>query len=320
MRKIGVVGVGAIGGWVAARLALAGHAVACLARAETLTRLRGDGLTLVTPEAGASVVRVTADDDAARLGVQDVVVIAVKGASLLAAAESMQPMIGPDTLLLPMMNGVPWWFLLQSPPLASLDPEGLLDRLLPFPQVLGSVVHATCTSPEPGVIHANRVDKLVVGEPAAAASARVDTLVTLLDEAGLRAVATNDVRADIWYKLWGNMTMNPISALTRGTTADILDDELVAALTLAVMKEAATIGARIGCEIHERGEARMAVTRKLGAFRTSMLQDMEAGKPLELEALLGAPREIARRHGIPTPYADALHGLVRLAAARRKSP
>lgn len=310
--KVGIVGVGAIGGWVAAHLARAGHDVACLARGKTLESLRARGLVLV--DGGErTAIAVKASASAAELGPQDVVVVAVKAPSLGSAAADARPLVASHTTIVPMMNGVPWWFVLE-PRLETLDPDGAIAAAFPAAQIVGSVVHAACTSPEPGLVEVKRTDRLLFGEPDGASSPRVVELASAMEAAGLPAVVSPRIRQEIWYKLWGNMTMNPISAVARATCDRILDDELVAAFALRVMAEAAAVGDAIGCRVEETGEARNAVTRKLGAFRTSMLQDIEAGRPLELAAMLGAPREIARRHGIATPNMDALHGLARLTA------
>lgn len=312
--RIGVIGVGAIGGWIGARLAGAGHSLSCVARGETRAaiaahglRLDADGVTTAWP--------VAVSDDATALGVQDLVVIAVKGPALAAAAEAAQPLIGPDTLILPTLNGVPWWLLgADAPPLDAVDPGGRIAALLPIERVIGCVVHATSIGVAPGHVALKRADRLLVGEPLGGGSARIDDLVATLGAAGLPAEARPDIRRDIWYKLLGNMTMNPISALTRAETGPILDDPLVARFAIAVMAEARAIGARIGCTIDETPEMRMATTRKLGSFPTSMLQDVAAGRTLELDALLAAPVEIGRRLGEPVAAMEALLGLTRLFA------
>jgi len=188
---------------------------------------------------------------------------------------------------------------------------------MPPERVLGSVVHAACSVQTPGCsVHKNG-NGLIVGEPVGGSSARLDAVVGALRGASFDVTVSPQIQKDIWYKLWGNMTMNPISALTAATCDLILDDPLVSDFILRVMAEAAAIGARIGCPIAESGADRMAVTRKLGAFKTSMLQDAEAGRSLEIDALVAAPREIGRIVGIETPNMDALHGLVRLFARGR---
>jgi 2-dehydropantoate 2-reductase len=312
--NVGIIGAGAIGGWIAARLSLAGNQVAVLARGETLRALQG-GLTIVDHGA-TELAPVHASDDPVRLGQQDLLVIAVKAPALAEVVQQAGPMIGQDTLILPMLNGVPWWFL-GGESLDSVDPEGRIAASLPHDQLIGCVVHAACRRIAPSAVEVVHADKLIIGEPAGGASKRVARLFALLDDAGLGPDVTNNVRRAIWYKLWGNMTMNPLSALTLATADRLLADEGLKPFILACMAEAAEIGAEIDCPISESGEDRMAVTARLGAFKTSMLQDVEAGRAIELEALVGAPREIARRVGIATPNIDLLYAMTRLMAESR---
>jgi 2-dehydropantoate 2-reductase len=220
------------------------------------------------------------------------------------------------------MNGVPWWFCngvpgVGSEPLASVDPGGATAAALPLAQVVGCVVHISCLSPQPGMAEHRMGQGLIVGEPRGGASARVDALAGLLRDAGFDATASADVRRDIWYKLWGNLTMNPVTAITGATVDRVLDDPLVRNFCSSAMREASAVGARIGCPIEQSPEDRHAVTRRLGAFKSSMLQDVEAGRPIELDAIVTAGHEIARRVGEPTPTIDALLGLTRLFARTR---
>ena len=328
--KIAVVGVGAVGGLMAARLALAGHEVSALARGATLATVRDRGLRLRV--AGQEqVVPLRASDHARDLGEQDLVVIAVKGTTLADVAQTLHPLMGPQTMVMPAMNGVPWWFL-QTPPtadrlaapdrrIASIDPDGRIEAALPLARVLGCVVHLTCSSPEPGVVQHGFGERLIVGEPAGepagGPSARAAAVCAALAEAGFKAEASADIRNDVWYKLWGNMTMNPLSALTGATTAGMLDDPLVRGYILRTMAEAAEVGAQLGCPIAQSGEERMALTRQLGAFKTSMLQDALAGRALELDALVSAVHEIGLRFGVSMPNIGALLGLTRLMARER---
>ena len=287
-----------------------------LARGATLEAIRSYGLRLREADRQiASNVRASAD--ATDLGMADVLVVAVKGPSLAAAARAARPMLGNDTLILPMLNGIPWWFLdgqgeLAQPPLQAVDPDGSIAANLPIRNVIGCVVHAACSTPEPGVSVLTMGDKLIVGEPTGSRSARSMHLASILRDAGLNIEVSAAVRQAVWYKLWGNMTMNPISALTGATCDRILDDPLLEAFVLAIMSEAATIGERIGCPITQSGVERNRVTRRLGAFKTSMLQDVEADRAIELDIQLSAPREIAQRLGLPTPCMDALLGLARV--------
>ena len=236
------------------------------------------------------------------------------------AATQITPLLGPDTIVIAAMNGVPWWFFespgvpLSGVRLASIDPAGALARAFPLQQIIGCVVHLSSYCPEPGIVQLAFGNGLIFGEPAGGPSERVTALVALFSKAGFDARASDAIRTDIWYKLWGNMTMNPVSAITGATCDKILDDPLVAGFCLAAMQEAADIGAAIGCPIAQSGADRMAVTRKLGAFKTSMLQDAEVGKMLEIDTLVTVMHEIGALTGVATPSIDALLGLVRLYA------
>ncbi len=318
--KVGVVGLGAVGGLIAARLARAGHEVSALARGATLARVREHGLR-VESASGSFTMPLAVSDDARMLGPQELVVIALKAPALEGASASIAALMSPSTILLPAMNGVPWWFLPaalpEQTPLESVDPGGRLLARLPLERVLGCVVHLACSTPEPGVVHHGFGERLIVGEPLGGLSDRVQAVCAALAGAGFKAEPSADVRRDTWYKLWGNMTMNPVSALT-GETADvILADPLVQAFMLRGMAEAAAIGARIGCAIGQSGEERMQLARDLGAFRTSMLQDADAGRAIELDAIVASVHEIGQRLGLDTPDIAALLGLTRLMARRR---
>lgn len=316
--KICIVGAGAIGGWLGTRLACSGpEPVAALARGDTLAALRQHGWRL--DEAGRRwQAPAQAESDAAALGPQDLVVLALKAQALPALAPTLAPLLTPATVLLPAMNGVPWWFFHGRPevgePLDSVDPGGQVARHLPPPQVLGAVVHASVRGTAPGLATHVMGRGLIVGEPAGGGSARLDAVVARLRTAGLEVTASADVRRDAWYKLWGNLTMNPVSAITGATIDRILADTLVRDFCSAAMVEAAEIGGRIGCPIDQNPDDRHAITAKLGAFRTSMLQDVDAGRPIELDPIVGVVHELGQRLGVPTPHVDALLGLTRLFA------
>jgi 2-dehydropantoate 2-reductase len=309
--KIAVVGAGAIGGWIAARLALAGLDVSVLARGDTLQAIDTEGLRL-TDNGETRCVAVAASDDAELLGVHDIVIIAVKGPALIEVASTLQPLIGPDTFVIPMLNGVPWWFTQE--PLRSVDPDGDIAATLPFAQVIGCVVHASCRREAPNHVQVVHAEKLILGEPVGKTSERVARLCALFQTEGIRCEQSDNIRRAIWYKLWDNATINPLSALTRSTADQLLDDEAVRAFMAEAMDELAAVGAAIGCPIGESSDDRMAVTARLGAFKSSMLQDVEAGRPIELEALLGAPREIARQTDVATPQLDRIYAMTRLMA------
>jgi 2-dehydropantoate 2-reductase len=314
--KVAIVGAGAIGCWIGGRFAAAGHEVSVLARGGTLEALRTSGLRLT--EAGETQSwPARASDAASDLGPQDLVVVAVKAPALAQVAPSVAGLIGEETVVVPAMNGIPWWFAeglgpAEAATRAVVDPDGAIGAAIPHRHVVGCVVHASVATAGPGHARHNMGNGIILGEPQGGTSERLGRLRDAFGQAGFDATAAAAVRQDIWYKLWGNMTMNPVSAITGATADRILDDADIRSLLLAVMAEAAETGARIGCPIDEPGEARIEVTRKLGAFRTSMLQDADAGRPIELDALVGAPRAIAAAVGVPTPYTDVLHGLTRL--------
>jgi len=319
--KVGIVGAGAIGCWLGARLAAAGHDVAVFARGDTLAALREHGLQL-TEDGETRAFPVQADDDASRLGHQDLVIVAVKAPAMQAIAPAVGAMTGEETIVLPAMNGVPWWFAdglgaAERGARSVVDPDGSIRGHIPSAAVVGCVVHASASLIAPGHARRNMSDVLLLGEPGGGSSERVGKLVATFEGAGLASRSSAAIRQDIWYKLWGNMTMNPVSAITGATADRIIDDPDVRALLMAIMVEAATVGGLIGCPIDEPGENRIAITRKLGAFRTSMLQDVDAGRPIELDALLGAPRAIAAALDVPTPNMNMLYGLTRVFAQTR---
>lgn len=317
--KVCIYGAGAIGGWIGVKLARAGSAVSVVARGATLDALQLHGLRL---ESGGEVTTapVRAGASPAELGVQDLVVVAVKAPAMAEVARAIGPLLGPHTVVLTAMNGVPWWFFegfggrFAGTRLKAVDPDGAIARAVPGQHIIGSVVHASCSLNSPGFVKQHFGNKLIVGEPSGKKTQRALDLVALLEKAGFETVLSEQIQKDAWYKLWGNMTVNPVSAFTGSTTDLILDDELVRGFISSVMLEAREIGARVGIPIEQTPEDRHQVTRKLGAFKTSMLQDVEAGKPVELDALVTVVKELGELTGVPTPFTDALLGLARLHA------
>ena len=323
MKKITIVGMGAVGGVFAAYLGKLDHAkvqLSAIARGDTLHKLRAHGLTWVDANDNTHTTHLTATDNPTELGVQDLVIVSVKGPSLQAVAPTISALLGPHTVVLVAMNGVPWWFFdgLQGEcaglQLNAVDPGGVTAQHIPTSHVLGCVVHLSAQSPTPGTIEKIKGDHLVMGEPNGVISDRVNEVATLLTHCGFDIKVSAHIQQDIWFKLWGNMTMNPVSALTRAPCDQILDDPLVKDFCSAVMREAQVIGNRIGCVIEQDPEARHRVTRSLGSFKTSMLQDVEAGKPIELDALVGVVQEIGQHLHVETPNINALLGLTRLMA------
>jgi len=322
IKNVCIYGAGAIGGWIGARLAQAGCRVNVVARGATLQALQQHGLRL-QQGGGITSVKVQASADPATFGVQDLVIIAVKAPALADVAKAISPLIGPDTLVLTAMNGVPWWFLdgfggeHAGKRLSSVDADGSIARAIPSRQVIGCVVHASCSLNSPGFVKNHFGNKLIIGEPSGEKTARVQALAALLEKAGHEVALSEQIQKDTWYKLWGNMTVNPVSAFTGATTDMILGDPLVRGFISSVMLEAKEIGARIGIPIDQQPEDRHAVTLKLGAFKTSMLQDVEAGKAVELDALVTVVKELGELTQVPTPFTDALLGLSRLHAQVR---
>ena len=326
--KVCIYGAGAIGGWIGVHLAQTGHEVSVVARGATLEALQKNGLQCVQSQ--ASDARIKADvkvsANPADLGPQDLVIVAVKAPAMADVAKGIAPLLGANTMVMTAMNGVPWWFFqgfggsLQGTTLNTIDPEGRIAKAIPAHHVVGCVVHASCSLDAPGVVRHHFGQGLILGEPAAQngqVSARVQQLVTDLQTAGFNASASAQIQKDVWYKLWGNMTVNPISAITGATTDLILKDDLVRNFVSQVMLEAKAIGDKIGIPIAQTPEDRHAVTMKLGAFKTSMLQDVEAGKTVELDALVSGVRELGQLTQVATPYTDALLGLSRLHASVR---
>ncbi|MEY4752033.1 MAG: hypothetical protein RIQ60_4247 [Pseudomonadota bacterium] len=325
--KICIVGVGAIGGYLGTRLTVAGSAQVCaLARGATLAALNEQGWRAQVGDRLLQAPAVASDQPAA-LGVQDLLIIAVKATALSELAPQLSPLIGPDTVLLPAMNGVPWWFTQgvaeladargQWLPLHSVDPGGRIAAALPAEQVLGCVVHMSCSTSAPGLVQHKMGAGLIVGEPVGGLSERVERVAGLLRQAGFDVTASARVREDIWYKLWGNLTMNPLSAFTGATIDRLLADPQVRDYCSAAMLEAQAIGARVGCPIAQTPEDRHAITARLGAFKSSMLQDVEAGRAIELDAIVGAVHELGQRVGVATPHISALLGLTRVFAQQR---
>ncbi len=321
--RICVVGAGAIGGVIAARLAAAGETdVSVLARGATLAAIRERGLRVSSAgpaSTGETVTaQVTASDDAAELGPQDFVVVAVKAQSMAGVAASLGGLLGPRTAVLSTLNGVPWWFLdgfggpAAGRHLDSVDPGGFIASVLPASRVIGGTVHLSASSPAPGEVSWRSGNGLIIGELDGSPSPRLDALASVLRAGGFDVTLSERIRDDVWYKLWGNLTLNPICALTGATTGPALDDDLVRDFISRAMLEARAIGERVGCPITQSPQDRHAVTRKLGDFVPSMLQDARAGRPLELDALTGAVRELGDLVGVPTPNVDAIHGLTRL--------
>lgn len=326
--KICIVGLGAIGGSLAgglgSRLTPGRIRLCALARGATLAAVRRDGLQLHKAQSVLSVP-LLASDQTPELGLQDLVIVTVKGPALASVAPAIAALCGPNTVVLSAMNGVPWWFFdgLPGPceglSLRSVDADGGIAHWIPSQRVIGCVVHGTSQAPAPGHVQPAGPLRLIIGRPtgARAEDSALKAVQSVLADAGFEVSLSARIQQDVWFKLWGNLTMNPVSALTGATGDRILDDPLVRAFCSAVMLEANAIGTAFGIPIHSSPEERHALTRKLGSFKTSMLQDAQAGRALELDSVVGAVREIGQHLGLATPNIDALLGLTRLMAQQR---
>ena len=319
--KVCVYGLGAVGGLLAARLGLGGADVSAVTRGRALAAVRERGLVLTETSGEVRTAAVRAVEEPAELGPQDVVILAVKATALPEVAPHIAPLLHRETVLLPAMNGLPWWFfhgLDHDVRLEATDPagpHGRVSELLPVERVLGCVLYLSASVPAPGGVRHGAGEGIVVGEPTGGAdSARLSAVVELLRTGGFSVEVSERIQRDVWFKLWGNMTMNPLSAITGATLDRLVDEPGVRAFATACMREAAEVGTRIGLPLPGDPEERHAVSRRLGAHKTSMLQDSEAGRPLELDALIGSVAELARATRVHTPHIDTLVGMARLFA------
>ena len=315
--KICVYGAGAIGGLMAAWLARAGHDVSIVARGAQLEAIRRVGLRVRSKD-GTEYFRVRAEADPVKLGAQDYVLVTVKAQSLTDVAHTIAPLLGKDTSVVTAMNGVPWWFFhgmkRRDAHLESLDPGGKLARAIPTERVVGCVIHLAASTPEPGLISHNMGTKLILGEPGGENTSRTKRIADALAAAGFEIVVTNAIEKEFWIKLLGNVSFNPVSALTVSTADRLIQSPEVKAYMVEIMREVLAIGRAVGVDAAIDPEARIDMARALGPFKTSMLQDLEAGKRLEIDGLLAGTLEIARKAGIRAPYTESLFGLIRARA------
>ncbi len=313
--KVCIYGAGAIGGLLGAKLAAAGEDVTLIARGPHLAAMRANGLTLVSD--GAEIVaRPFATEDPAEAGPQDAIIIALKAPGVPAIAERLRPMLGPDTMVVTAMNGVPWWYFhgLDGPwrdrRIACLDPEGKLEQAIETKRVIGCDVYPPAEIAAPGVIHHQYGNRFMLGEPDGSKSDRIQALSRTLAKAGFKAPVRPRIRDDIWIKLWGNLSFNPVSVLTLGTLARIAGDAGTRAVIRRMMAEAETVGRALGVDFAVDIETRIGWAADVGEHRTSMLQDLEQGRAMEIDALLGAVVEMGDLVGIDTPILDVILALV----------
>jgi len=311
-----VVGAGAIGAWMADALDRAGWRVSVLARGATLAALHERGLRLERD--GRERLSHPRAGSASELGLHDYVFLTVKAQALPELAPTLSPLIGPNTVMVSGTNGIPWWFfhdfggLLANHTLRSVDPAGTQERTFPRDRVLGSVVHASARVAAPAHVQVVAAERVLVGEPSGADTGRLQEVVTGLRDGGINAEVSRRIRHDVWAKLLGNMSMNPLSALTRCGTATMLGSVEVRDLCVRMMQEMQLCAGQLGLSLGITPQERIAITQRLGDFRTSMLADLDAGRALELEPQLGAVVEIADRLEIPAPFMHAILGLARL--------
>jgi 2-dehydropantoate 2-reductase len=317
--KICIYGAGAVGGVMAGWLAQAGHEVSVVARGANLTAIRAHGLR-VRSQGAVKATPVRADSDPARLGAQDFVIVAVKGQSLPEVARGIGPLIGAETSIVTAMNGVPWWFFDRLKfgggklRLETLDPGGTLSHAMPTERIVGCVVHFAASTPEAGLVSHNMGNRLILGEPGGRNGERTGRIAEALAQAGFECVRSDFIEKDFWVKLLGNVSFNPVSALTLASAERLIADAEVKDYMVAIMREVLAIGRAVGVDAAIDPEDRIDMARHLGKFKTSMLQDMEAGKPLEIDGLLTGTLEVARKAGVAAPFTQSLSGLARLRA------
>ncbi len=313
--KICIYGAGAIGGLLGAELARAGEEVTLIARGPHLAAIRANGLTLRI-DGAEHTVRVAATDKPAEAGPQDVVIVTVKAHGVAPIAEAMQPLLGPDTAVVTAMNGIPWWYFHKLPGaheghrLQCLDPDGRLERLIPGERVIGCVVYPAAEVVAPGIIQHAYGNRFMLGEPDGGKSPRATKLAEAMTGAGFKAPVRPRIRDDIWVKLWGNLSFNPVSALTHATLEDIAGDPGTRAVIRRMMVEGQAVGEALGVKFGVDVDTRIGWAADVGAHKTSMLQDLEIGRPMEIDALVTAVAEMGDLAGIDTPTIDMILALV----------
>ncbi|MDB9357019.1 2-dehydropantoate 2-reductase [Nodularia spumigena CS-587/03] len=317
--KICIVGAGAIGGYLGAKLALAGEEVTFIARGQHLEAIQNRGLEVIMADGSSHVVHPSlATSDINDAGTQDVVILAVKAQSLAAIASALSSLYNPDTMVVTAQNGIPWWYFYkhggeyEGKKIHAVDPEGIIAANIDIDRIIGCVIYSAVELHSPGVIHHIEGDRFSLGEIDNSKTERIQKLAGSCKKAGLKAPVRSDIRSELWLKLWGNLAFNPISALTRATLEQICQYSLTRELARQMMIEAQTIGEKLGIKFGISLEQRINGTEKVGAHKTSMLQDIEAGRSTEVEAILGAVIELGKLTHIPTPYMDTVYANVKL--------
>ena len=319
--KIAVIGAGAIGGLVGAKLALAGEDVTFIVRGKNLDAIATNGFKLIGADGHEQIaLNAKATDRYDQAGPQDVVILAMKAHQVEAVADEVPKLFGPETVVVTMQNGIPFWYFhdhggaLAGTPVRSVDPSGRVAAKIPAERVIGCVVYPASELIAPGVVKHIEGDRFPVGELDGSSSERVNRVSAALSAAGFKAPVLDNIRAEIWLKLWGNLTFNPISSLAHSTLVDICQYPLSRELAAAMMREAQAVAHKLGIEFRVTLDKRIAGAEKVGKHKTSMLQDVEAGRAPEIDALVGAVVELARLTDTPTPHIDTVYALVKLLA------
>jgi 2-dehydropantoate 2-reductase len=319
--KYAIVGAGAIGGYLGAKLALAGEDVTFIARRKNLAAINAHGFRLVLPDGSQQhAANVRAVQDMAEAGPHDAVLLTTKAHQVRELLPGLRALFGPATMVVTMINGVPWWYFqkLGGPydgrALSSVDPDGALAAGIETERIIGSIVYPASELAEPGVVKVIEGNRFTLGELDGQRTPRIEALSKSMMAAGFKAPVSRDIRSEIWVKLWGNLSFNPISALTHATLEDICRFPLSRELAARMMTEAKAVGEKLGVEFKVSLEQRIAGAEAVGAHKTSMLQDVEHGRALELQALVGSVVELARITDTPTPTIDAIHAATALLA------
>ncbi len=321
MKRVCIVGVGAVGGFVAARLARTQAEVTVVARGANLAALRRDGLTLLERDGAASTHRLAVYERIADAGAQDLVVLAMKAHQVEAVVHELCAVLHEHTVVLPMQNGIPWWYFqrhggpYEGRRIQAVDPHGAIAAPIAPERIVGCVVYPACELAAPGVIRHVEGERFPLGELDGALTERVGAIAALFQGAGLKAPVLTDIRAEIWLKLWGNLSFNPISALTRATLERICGEVATRSLAAAMMREAEAVARKLGISFRVSLERRIEGAARVGAHKTSMLQDIEAGRTTELEALVGAVIELGRLTETPVPHIEAVYACAQLLQA-----
>jgi ketopantoate reductase len=322
--RICVFGAGAIGGLIAARLAIAAEDVTVIGRGAHLAAIKTKGIKLHWEDGRIETARVRAVDTPADAGEQDLVVLAVKAHSLERAAANANALLGAKTMVMTLQNGMPWWYFqkhggpLDGTRLASLDPRGVLTETFHPGRIIACVVFVAAEVPRPGIVRHIGGNGFPLGEIDGSVSERIGAVEASFVKAGLEASAIADIRTEIWWKALGNLAVNPISALTNATMIEILRFPETRALVLRMMLEAREVAAKLGISFQQTLEQRLESAESVGAHKTSMLQDLESGRPLEIEALMGTVLEMAKLTNTPAPTIEAVYGMTKLQDQRRR--